>query len=54
MEVVELEPGKYRFQHFLDCSRDADNVVMARFERIGDADESFVLVKTLLLLLVMC
>jgi hypothetical protein len=44
-DVVEVEPGKYRFQHFLGADLDAPNVTMARFERIGEAGVPFDFVK---------
>jgi len=44
-DVIDIEPGRYRFQHFLDADRDSHNVTMARFERIGDAGIPFDFVK---------
>jgi len=39
VNIVDIEPGTYRFRHFHGADRDAHNVVMATFERIGDATE---------------
>jgi len=47
VHVADIEPGKYRFQHFHNADRDAHNVVMARFERVGEAEPCFDYVKAM-------
>lgn len=38
---VDVEPGKYRFQHYHAVNRDNPSCTFARIERVGDAEPCF-------------
>lgn len=41
IHVVDVEPGKYRFHHFLSVDLDALDVTFSRIERVGEAGPCF-------------